>query len=158
MKKIDYLWALDISMSNTGLVIFKNIDKVDVVFITSIDTHDGKNHQEKLKILADEIIKLREIYSPQIAVSEKGFYRYAASTEAIYKCHGLIAYLLWDIELIEYSPMSIKKGVVGKGNVKKEDVRDYIIKEYPNLVFEDLDQTDAMSVGLFYFKNIGVLK
>ena len=153
MEEKKYIWAVDISMSNTGLVIFEDDAKeIKSILITSIDTQNGKNHQEKLKILGNKIMEYKYKYPPKCISSEKGFYRFAASTEAIYKCHGLISYLLWDIELFEYAPMTVKKEVVGKGNVKKDEVRNFILENYKDIQFENFDQSDAYSVGICYFK------
>ncbi len=122
----------------------------------------GKTHGLKLKILADRLIELKSKYYPFCVSSEKGFYRFAGSTEACYKAHGILHYIMSDVELFEYSPMSVKKGITGKGNSKKEEVRDYILNNYQDkfggLVFSNLDEADSCSVILYHFKKIGVLK
>ena len=164
MKEKKYIWGVDISMSNTGITIFEqnDADELKCILITSIDTSHGKTHGLKLKILADKLIELKNKYYPFCISSEKGFYRFAASTEAVFKCHGILHYIMSDVNLVEYSPMSVKKGVTGKGNSKKEEVRDYILNNYQdrfgNLVFGNLDEADSCSVVLYHFKKIGVLK
>ncbi len=161
--KIEYVWGVDVSMTNTGVTIFEQNDaELKCVLITSIDTSLGKTHGLKLKILADKLIELKSKYYPICISSEKGFYRFAASTEAIYKCHGILHYIMSDVKLVEYSPMSVKKGVVGKGNSKKEEVMNYILNNYQDkfgkLEFNNLDESDSFSVILYHFKKIGVLK
>ena len=162
--KIKYVWGVDISLSNTGVTIFEqnDADEIKCVLITSIDTSLGRTHGLKLKILADRLIELKNKYYPFCISSEKGFYRFADATAAIFKAHGILHYIMSDVELVEYSPMSVKKGIVGKGNSKKEEVRDYILKNCNNrfgeIVFNSLDESDSFSVILYHFKKIGVLK
>jgi Holliday junction resolvasome RuvABC endonuclease subunit len=53
--------------------------------------------------------------------------------------------------------MSVKKQVTGKGNVKKDEVYRVVSKMYPQILIENFDQSDAVSLCVCYFKKIGVL-
>jgi Holliday junction resolvasome RuvABC endonuclease subunit len=144
-----YIYGLDLSLSNSGVAIFS--DDARLIHLMSIDTKMVKEHQEKLKIIADAMLELKEKYPPRIAIFEKGFFRYIASTEAIFKVVGLVQYIFSDYEQVFYSPMTVKKWVAGKGNVKKDEVYRVVSKIYPEIMAEDFDQSDAISVGLCYF-------
>jgi Holliday junction resolvasome RuvABC endonuclease subunit len=41
--------------------------------------------------------------------------------------------------------------VGGKGNLKKEQLRDIIYKKYDTIQFHNLDESDAFAIGMTYF-------
>jgi len=148
MKK--YIYGFDLSLSNSGVAIFS--DDAQLVHLMSIDTKSLKEHKDKLRLIGTEMLELKKKYPPRITIFERGFMRYAASTEAVFKVVGLVQYLFCDVEQIFYSPMTVKKEIVGKGNVKKDEVYRTVSKLYPEIVIENFDQSDAISVVLCYFK------
>ena len=150
-----YTYGLDLSLSNSGIAIFS--DDAQLIHLISVDTKSLKNHQDKLQLIGNEMLKLKEQYPPKLLVIERGFMRFAASTEAVFKVVGLVQYLFSDIEQEFYSPMTVKKWVAGKGNVKKDEVYRAVSKIYPDIQIENFDQSDAISVCVCYFKKIGVL-
>ena len=145
-----YIYGLDLSMSCTGISIFSNDARP--IFVTSVDTKSGVTHQKKLKLIAEKLLELKEKYPPETIVIEKGFYRFAASTEAIFKVHGLAQYLFWDIEQVLYAPTTIKKLVGGKGNMTKEEIRCIVSKRFPEITFMNNDESDSVSVALCFFQ------
>jgi Holliday junction resolvasome RuvABC endonuclease subunit len=150
-----YLFALDLSLSNTGVSIFSN-DGCHVL-TKSIDTKSGKDHQMKLKIIGDGLLELRKKYVPEIVIIEKGFTRFNLSTQALYKCAGLAQYLFYDVEQVFLAATTIKKEITGKGNAKKDEVRDCIVRMYPTVSFENYDQSDSYAIAVTYLKRKGVL-
>jgi Holliday junction resolvasome RuvABC endonuclease subunit len=151
-----YIWAFDISMSRTGISIFSNDGTIQ--YICSIETKSSDNHQTRLKLIGKELLKLRKLYKPERIVCEAGFTRFNLSTQSIYKCHGVVNYLFSDVEQIYFAPMSIKKIVGGKGNMTKDEIKDVIVNKYPNINFDNLDESDSFSVGLCYFIKNGIIK
>jgi crossover junction endodeoxyribonuclease RuvC len=151
-----YVWAFDISLNCTGVTIFSEDAKIEKIF--SVDTKDGKSHQEKLKILADRLLEYRKEYEPKEIVIEQGFSRFAASTQAIFKSMGVCQLLFNDVPQYFYQPTLVKKLIGGKGNLKKEEVRDAVLKRYPELIFGTLDESDSLALGLTHFINKGVLR
>jgi len=149
-----YIFAFDLAMSVTGITIFDN--DANVVLITSVDTKAEKTHPLKLKIIADFVLDLKEKYPPNKIIIERGFYRFATSTEAVFRVHGLINYLFYEVPQILYPPMTVKKVVGGKGNLKKDELREIIEKEY-KLSFKNDDESDACAVGICYFKSKGII-
>jgi len=149
-----YIFAFDLAMSVTGITIFDN--DANVIEITSVDTKAGKTHPLKLKIIADFVLELKKKYPPDKIIIERGFYRFAASTEAVFRVHGVINYLFWDVPQILYPPMTVKKVVGGKGNLKKEELRDIIEKEY-KVSFSNTDESDSFAVGICYLKSKGII-
>lgn len=155
-KENMFVWALDISMSRVGISIFSNDGTCRRV--CSIATKSSDNHQMKLKHIGKELLKLRKEYHPSKIIMEAGFTRFNHSTQALYKCHGVVNYIFWDVDQIYYPPMTIKKIVGGKGNLKKEEVMSIISLKYPNINFDNLDESDSFSVGLCYFYKNGILQ
>ena len=149
-----YIFAFDLAMSVTGITNFDN--DANVIEITSVDTKAGKTHPLKLKIIADFVLELKKKYPPDKIIIERGFYRFAASTEAVFRVHGVINYLFWDVPQILYPPMTVKKVVGGKGNLKKEELRDIIEKEY-KVSFSNTDESDSFAVGICYLKSKGII-
>jgi crossover junction endodeoxyribonuclease RuvC len=150
-----YTYGLDLSLSNSGVAIFS--DDAQLIHLTSVDTKSLKEHKEKLQLIGKELLKLKEEYPPKLLVIERGFMRFAASTEAVFKVVGVVQYLFSDIEQIFYSPMTVKKWVAGKGNVKKDEVYMVVSKMYPQIIMENFDQSDAVSVCVCHFKKTGVM-
>jgi crossover junction endodeoxyribonuclease RuvC len=151
-----YIYACDISLSNTGLAIFS--ENGNPVKITSISTNSKDKHPQRLKVIADSILELRKVYSPLVMIYESGFYRFSISTKAIYKCIGLIEYLFNNVNQYSYAPSTIRKVVCGSGRANKDDVEKVVSRIFPYLSFENQDQSDACAVGLCYFMENGIIK
>jgi len=152
MKKT-YIYALDLSLNSTGICLFTN----DGRFVKSltIDTHSKKETKLKLSMIGIEFLNLIKQYPPSIIVIEQGFSLFNASTQALFKVHGLINYLFAQYEQVYYPASTVKKVITGKGNAKKEEVRDAIIKNY-SITFNNLDESDAFGTGMTYFIKKGL--
>ena len=155
MKKT-YIFALDLSLNSTGVCIFTNDGQF--VKALTIDTHSEKETRLKLKIIGKELINLMKDYPPSLAVIEQGFSLFNASTQALFKVHGLVNYLFSDYIQVYYAASTVKKVIAGKGNAKKEEVLGAIKAKYPDVVLADLDQSDAFAVGLTFFTKKGMIK
>jgi Holliday junction resolvasome RuvABC endonuclease subunit len=151
-----YIYAFDLSLSCTGVTIFSN-EGVPIL-IESFETKSEKQTSGKLKLIADKVLELKEKYEPEKIILEGCFTRFNTSTQQIYRVHGLINYLFWEFPQIYFQPMSVKKQVGGRGNMKKDEIQKIILEKYPDINFENTDQSDAFSVGLCYFIKEGVLK
>lgn len=143
-----YLYALDLSMDNTGVVIF-DLHTYKPVHISSIQTNKKHTHGLRLYQIATEINKLKELYPASVVSIERGFNRFNTATQVIYRVHGLINYLFHDVEQIYYPPKTVKEAII-RGDATKKLVRQIIESHYPEVVFDDEDQSDAFGVGLTY--------
>lgn len=150
-----YVFAFDLSMNCVGLTIFSN-DGYPIL-TDSIDTRSEKQHQRKLKLIADNMLYLRSHYLCDCIVVEGGFSRYNASTQAIYKVHGITQYLFEDVKQIFYPPSTVKKIVGGKGNMKKDNLREIVESKY-NIQFANNDESDSFAVGLCYFIETNIIE
>lgn len=146
--------AFDLSMACTGYSIFSNDGK----FIRAghIETNREQTTPERLRTIAKELKRLRK-EKPEVIVIERGFYRFAGSTEQIFRTHGVANLIFYDIPQVEIHATSVRKIVGGRGNMKKEEMKTFIEQEYPNINFENLDEMDSFVLGIAYFKQKGVL-
>ena len=151
-----YVIGLDLSLSLTGVAIFSQDGKFKKVL--SIETDSKSETQIRLKKLGDELLKIKNNYNIKLVVVEQGFTRFNISTQQLFKCHGVAQYVFSDIEQVYYYPMTIRKIVCGKGNVKKEFMRDFIIQKYGNIKFKNLDESDSVGIAIAYFMDKGILK
>jgi Holliday junction resolvasome RuvABC endonuclease subunit len=135
-------------MENTGVSIF-DLETLNPIHITSIGTNKKDNHGKRLYHIGKEIIQLKDKYPPSVIVIERGFSRFNTSTQVIYRVHGLINYLFHDVEQIYYPPKTVKEAII-RGDASKKLVRQLIEKKYPDVVFEDEDQSDSFAVALTY--------
>lgn len=149
------IFAFDISLSNTGIVVFNDAGKF--LEKISIATHEEKTHPLKLRKIEKTIKKLKNKYKPSLIVIEESFTKFNKSTQAIYKVRGVVEILFWDTEQVFFHATTIRKQLLGKGNAKKEEVQAFINKKYKSVVFDDMDQSDAFAVGLCYFNKKGII-
>lgn len=143
--------ALDLSLSNTGIAVFT--DDANCISLFSVATKSEMITQKRLEIIATAMKKLKKDFKPLVVVIEQGFTRFNTSTQQLFRVHGVVNYIFHDIEQIYFHSTSVRKTVLGAGNLKKEDSRIFVSKNYPEVIFSDLDQVDAFVLGLCYFKN-----
>ncbi len=151
---MEYIVALDLSLSNTGIAIFN--DNGQCVKLISIDTHKDKSYPLKLKHIEKVMLEIKRTYKPKIVLIEESFTRFNKSTQAIYRVHGVAELIFYKSEQIRYPTTLVRKEILGHGNAKKEELRDFIIEHYCDVKFDDLDQSDAFGLGLCYFKKEGI--
>jgi len=142
-------------MSNTGIAIFDLEGRIEK--ICSIATKDKDTHGERLKTIADFIMGLKEIYPVKEIVIERGFAQFNTATAVIYRVHGLVNFLFWDVPQTYYPPKTVKAEILGGKSTKKE-LRNEIESHYENINFENEDESDATAVGLTYFIRKGILQ
>ncbi len=131
-------------MSNSGICIF-NIDTYEPIHITSIKTDDKQTHGERLHTQREFIKELIKKYPPYEVAIEKGFTRFNA-----YRVVGVFNEVLHEYQQFYYAPTTVKKSITGNGQSNKSVVQKAILKKYPNIEFENEDQSDAFSVGIHH--------
>jgi Holliday junction resolvasome RuvABC endonuclease subunit len=145
-----FIWTFDISLSNTGVCIFDEHENPVKLF--SIATTSKKECRERLKTIGDILLEVKKDYPTDLIVLESGFSRFNVSTQTLFRVHGVVNYLFADCTQIYYAPSTIKKIVGGNGRMDKQEIKKIVRKRYPELNIENEDQSDAVSVGLCYFK------
>ena len=142
--------CLDLSLSCTGVAIFDK--NQNVIFTDTIPTDSKDEYAYRLKIIADKIDYLATRYPPSVVVIERGFSRYHLSSEALWRVQGVAILMLWEYKQIFYSPSTVKKCLTGRGNSSKDEVKGAVLKIYPNLKIETNDISDAIGLGITYFR------
>jgi Holliday junction resolvasome RuvABC endonuclease subunit len=138
-------------LSCTGIAIY-DLEQREFVFIGSFSTEKIKKQKNryhnslKLKEKADWVISLIRQYPPYYVAIERGFSRFNNATQNIFRVHGLVNYLFWDIPTKYYPPKSVKEKLV-HGNATKEDLQNVISAKY-NYIFSNEDESDAFAVAL----------
>ena len=153
---MEYILAFDLSLSNSGVCVFD--EKGNPIETMSVSTTSKMEHKDRLRVIADEFLKLKKKYKPHLIVIESGFSRHAASTQAVYKVHGLTQYLFSDSEQIFFAPSTIKKTLTGTGRADKQLVQEKVLKKFPNMKFENEDESDSCSIGIAYFVTNNLMK
>jgi crossover junction endodeoxyribonuclease RuvC len=146
--------AFDLSMVCTGYSIFRN----DGLFIETghIDTNGKLSTPLRLRKISIEMNKLKKIFKPKLILIEKGFYRFAGSTEQIFRVHGITNLIFYNVPQVELHATSVRKLVTGKGNIKKEEMEIWIQEKYPNINFRNNDEVDSFALGMAYFNQEGL--
>lgn len=171
----DITLAQDLALTSPGFAVLAVFEGQPIVLESSAITTDSKDVTGKrLCDIEDEIARLINEYSPQHLVREKGFSRFAATTQALFRVIGIsdrIAYVLGAKGVTEIPPTTVKKAVTGNGKASKEEVADAVFRilqientdEYyrtkRNGERELLDdKTDALAVGIAYLKQEGLIE
>lgn len=149
------LLSFDLSLSCTGYSVFS--DDGQFILTGHIETNGKESTSLRLRSIAKVMKKLRKDYKPKLILIEKGFNRFARSTEQVFRVHGITNLLFYDIEQIEIHATSVRKQVTGYGNMKKEDFFEWIKKEYPEIEFKNNDEVDSFALAIAYFKKKGVI-
>lgn len=152
----NYIICFDLSLLNTGIAIFD--DSGNCVELLSIGTKKEETYSLKLRKIEKVMRSLKRKYKPKEIIIEESFTRFNKSTQAIYRVRGITELIFWDTSQTCYHATAVRKEVLGQGNLKKKHLRNYIIQNYPDVKFDDYDQSDAFGLGLCYFKKNGVLQ
>ena len=144
-----YIISFDLSLNSTGYSVFTTRGKF--VKNGTIDTNHEKSIQLKLKIIGNEIIKIKKEYKPLFIIVEKGFSRFHDVTQKLFMVHGLIKYLFYDVEQIYITSKQVRKIICGNGNIKKEDFFIFIKENNKKIKFQNNDEADSYALGKAYF-------
>lgn len=146
---MEYIYALDLSLSNIGLAIF---DKGgNIVKITSKMSNPKDSIGLRLRTLLDFLIDMDNQYKASKIIIERGFTQFNNATHQLYRVHGVVNCLFAKQDQIYYPPTTVKKKVTGNGKADKKEVKNKLYKEYPGITFRNDDESDAVAIGLTFF-------
>lgn len=155
-----YIYGLDLSLTQTGITVYDLEDK-KFVYIGSINTEKVKKVKNryhnalKLKYIEEEMRKVIELYPPSLVVIERGFSRFNTATQTIFRVHGLINYMFYDLEQIYYPPKKIKE-IIHNGNATKLQLAN-IMNLVLGLEFNNEDESDSCAIVLSYLIQEGYI-
>lgn len=153
----DITLAMDLSLSSPGFAVLAVFEGSPIALeVTSIKTNAKTTHGARLTQIAEEIAFLIRKYQPEHIVREKGFSRFAATTQALFKVVGVSDYISHrDVgkAVDEIAVTTVKKAVTGDGRADKQAVQDAVLRilqidttDY----FTNDDESDACAVGIAY--------
>jgi crossover junction endodeoxyribonuclease RuvC len=149
--------GLDMSLSSAGVAVIEVRDRKPFLLLaTRVKTNPKHNHGTRLYNIARRLRQVSADFGPFTAVlREKGFSRFAAATQAIFKSIAISDIVFKEYEIVEYSPTTIKAAIGGGGKSSKEQV-EQMVREILGLeddyVFESDDASDAAAIILTHLK------
>ena len=158
--------ALDLSLSQPGFAVIALTDEGQPIILekSHVKTNAKKPHGFRIDQVMKEMERYYLAYKPEHVVREKGFSRFPATTQALFKIVGssdVMAHWHKSEPVHEIAPTSVKKAITGSGKASKDEVADAVIRilqiEQPNFFATD-DESDAAAVGITYLKQIGAIK
>jgi len=151
--------AIDPGYERMGVAIVEKINgKENLVFSECFKTSPKIVHEERLKLIGQEIEILIKKYKPEAMAIETLFFKNNQKTAMhVSEARGVMLYVAsaLGLSLKEFSPMAIKIAVTGYGSSDKEQVTSMVQKliKINNEIKYD-DEYDAIAVGLTYFASV----
>jgi crossover junction endodeoxyribonuclease RuvC len=151
--------AIDPGYERMGAAVMEKDDNEEkVLFSECFRTSPKIPHEERLKLIGQEIEKLIKKYKPGAMAIETLFFKNNQKTAMhVSEARGVMLYVASVLGLIvkEFSPMSIKTAVTGYGSSEKNQVIFMVkklIKTNKDIKYDD--EYDAIAVGLTYFASV----
>jgi len=155
--------AIDPGYERMGVaVIDKTGPKEELVFSECFKTSAKIFHEERLRLIGGEVGKIIKEYKPKAMAIESLFFKTNAKTAMhVAEARGVMLYEASknNLEVKEFSPVSIKVAVTGYGKSEKGQVTEMVkrlIKINKDIKYDD--EFDAIAVGLTYFATKGYSK
>ena len=139
-----------------GLIKIKD-KKMSLILMNELNLTKYKDHYLKLKLIFERTISPIESYNPdEIAIEAPFFGKNIQSMLKLGRAQGvaMVAGLVREIPIQEYSPKKIKMSITGNGNASKEQVAKMLqsllkIEKLP----KNLDSTDGLAAAVCHFYN-----
>lgn len=157
--------ALDLSLNGPGFAVIAVTPEGHPILLekSHIVSRAAAKHGEKLTVIGAEIERYFKTYGPDHVVREKGFSRFAATTQALFKVVGIadvVAYEFGVKQVAEIPPTTVKKAITGSGKASKDEVATEVLRI---LQIEDVDffatddESDACAVAITYLRQKGLI-
>jgi crossover junction endodeoxyribonuclease RuvC len=126
------IMGIDPGLASTGYgVIEKEGTRLKVLGYGDISTSSSKALSARLGKIYDEVMALLERYRPGLVVVEGLFLgANARSAMVVGQAKGVVCLAAWHrgLEVLEYTPLQVKKTLVGHGRAEKEQVK-YMVRQ-----------------------------
>lgn len=148
--------SIDPGYERLGIAIIeKENSKEELLFSECFKTSPKISHNERLRLIGQEIESVIEKFKPEALSVETLFFKNNQKTGMkVSEARGVILYVasVKGLEVKEFSPMDIKIAVTGYGMSDKEQVI-FMVKKLIKIDKEIKydDEYDAIAVGLTYF-------
>lgn len=148
--------AIDPGYERMGVAIIEKVSgKETLVYSECFKTSAKIPHEERLKLIGQEIESLIKKYKPEAMAIETLFFKNNQKTAMhVSEARGVMLYVASTLGLSvhEFSPMAIKIAVTGYGSSDKDQVTMMVgklIKIEQKIKYDD--EYDAIAVGLTFF-------
>jgi len=147
--------GIDPGTANTGYGILTIDRNIKVIECGCIRTSADKEMPERLKIIYQQVSDLIEQYHPdEVAVEQIYFSKNSKTALSIGQTRGVImlSASLAGKKVFDYTPLEIKRAVVGYGRAEKQQVQ-YMLKDLLHLakIPSPDDAADALAVALCHY-------
>jgi len=145
-------------VTGIGIIDVSEKGEIQLCYYDVIKTKRTIPFAERLREIYKGIEYLLEKYTPDCVAVENIFYSENVKT-AIVMGHArgviLLAPVMKDIEIAEYSPREVKLAVVGNGAASKEQVQ-FMVKNILKLKDEvkPADAADALAVAICHYNRV----
>lgn len=151
--------SIDPGYERMGVAILeKNSSKEELVFSECFKTSPKIPHEERLKLIGQEVENIIKKFKPEAMAIESLFFKTNAKTAMhVSEARGVMLYEASknNLPVKEFTPIEIKVAVTGYGKSEKGQVTDMVkrlIKIDRDIKYDD--EFDAIAVGLTYFATI----
>ena len=148
--------AIDPGYERLGIAILeKTIGKENLLFSECFITKTTEKHEDRLRLIGEEIEKIIKKYQPEAMGIETLFFKTNAKTAMkVSEARGVLLYEAAknNLKVLEFTPLQIKVAVTGYGKSDKEQVTEMVkrlITIEKTLKYDD--EYDAIAVGLTFF-------
>lgn len=152
-KKETIILGIDPGTNIFGYGLIRIIDnKIELIALGSVHLQKFENYQLKLKHIFERVTYLVDEYKPDFCAVEAPFFgKNVQSMLKLGRAQGvsMVAVLMRDIPVVEYSPKKIKQAVTGNGNASKEQVARMLqtICKFDKMP-KNLDATDGLAAAV----------
>lgn len=167
--EIRRILAMDLSMSLPAFAVMDVANGkalVKEIRYTNNKEMSKISHGERLNRIAETMIEIFKDYPDiEVVVREKGFHRFATTTQILFKVVGVSDLMVYQgsgiTKIDEIPPTTVKRIVAGDGRADKKDVedgvREHLVDLQKDMVFDTDDCSDAVAVGIAWFLKNGYL-
>jgi crossover junction endodeoxyribonuclease RuvC len=140
-----------------GVIETRN-GKTEILAFGAIKNDSGRPMPLRLKRIYDKLNEVLAVHRPDECAIETAFYgKNAQSALKLGQARGvaMLAAIVHDIPMSEYSPREVKKALVGNGTASKQQVQ-YMIRSVLGFkkISEKFDVSDALAVAVCHLHRL----
>lgn len=166
----DYIIAIDASTTDSGVAVY-SLSSGEIVYTGHCNTESVRKLKKyrgynvnavKLNIQKEFFTEILRKFPPSIVIFERGFAKFRKEVEALNQANGVLYAIFWNYTQIKYPPTTVKAEIC-HGKASKEDVRDTLLLNLPELegnktFYENDNVSDAVAVLATHLLKTGVYK
>lgn len=158
--------GIDASLNCPGFAIVEILDgEAKLIDTFSVNNNNSNGKEKSIGKKLYEISRMLHFiiskFNPDEIVRERGFSRYAAVTQKLFRVVGALDVVAYDYkkaDIIEITPKEIKVFMTGDGTASKDLVADALSLYVGSYVYNTNDESDAVAVVLSWALKCGYIK